>query len=57
VLVLGHRSYYPRFGFSADAAANVRSPYSGNPSFMALALEDDAFAGEMSVAYPDAFSG
>src|SRR3546814_2822559 len=40
VLVLGHPAYYPRFGFSTQAAAQVRAPYSGNPAFMALALED-----------------
>jgi putative acetyltransferase len=57
VLVLGHPAYYPRFGFSADAAAQVRSTYAGSPAFMALALEDGAFAGPISVAYPDAFSG
>jgi putative acetyltransferase len=56
VLVLGHPAYYPRFGFSADAAAQVRSAYAGSPAFMALALEDGAFAAPMSVAYPDAFS-
>jgi len=56
VLVLGHPAYYPRFGFSADAAAQVRSAYAGSPAFMALALEDGAFTAPMSVAYPDAFS-
>ena len=56
VLVLGHPAYYPRFGFSADAAAQVRSPYAGSPAFMALALEEHAFAGPLSVTYPDAFS-
>jgi putative acetyltransferase len=57
VLVLGHPAYYPRFGFSAAAAARVRSAYSGNPAFMALALEDDAFERPLSVTYPEAFSG
>jgi putative acetyltransferase len=57
VLVLGHPTYYPRFGFTADAAAQVRSAYAGSPSFMALALEENAFAAPLSVAYPDAFSG
>ncbi len=57
VLVLGHRDYYPRFGFSADLAAAVRSPYSGSPSFMALGFEPDAFDIPFAVAYPDAFSG
>jgi putative acetyltransferase len=56
VLVLGHRTYYPRFGFLAETAARVTSPYSGSPSFMALALEKGAFDQPLSVAYPDAFS-
>lgn len=57
VLVLGHREYYPRFGFSAEMAEKVASPYSGSPSFMAIALEKGAFDAPLSVAYPDAFSG
>jgi putative acetyltransferase len=57
VLVLGHPAYYPRFGFAADTAAQVKSPYSGSPSFMAVAIEPGAFDAPLSVAYPDAFSG
>lgn len=57
VLVLGHPAYYPRFGFAAETAAQVASPYRGNPAFMALALEKDAFGAPLTVAYPDAFSG
>jgi len=57
VLVLGHPAYYPRFGFAADTAAKVRAPYTGRPSFMALALEPGAFDEPLSIAYPDAFSG
>jgi putative acetyltransferase len=56
VLVLGHPAYYPRFGFSAAAAAQVASPYSGRPAFMALALEDGAFDTPLSIAYPEAFA-
>jgi len=55
VLVLGEPAYYGRFGFSADAARDVSAPYRGLAAFQALALEDDAFAGPMTVAYPDAF--
>jgi putative acetyltransferase len=33
--VLGHPSYYPRAGFSSTLAKTVRSPWSGNPAFMA----------------------
>jgi putative acetyltransferase len=57
VLVLGHRHYYPRFGFEAATAARVTCPYAGSPSFMGLALEAGAFDAPLSVAYPDAFSG
>jgi putative acetyltransferase len=57
LLVLGDPAYYRRFGFSADAAREVKAPYRGMPAFQGLALEDDAFAGAISVAYPDAFAG
>ncbi|WP_300575255.1 GNAT family N-acetyltransferase [Phenylobacterium sp.] len=57
VVVLGHPDYYPRFGFSAEAAAQIRSPYAGSPGFMAKAFEDDAFEAPLTLAYPDAFGG
>ncbi|RAK60491.1 N-acetyltransferase [Phenylobacterium hankyongense] len=57
VLVLGDPAFYPRFGFSAAAAAQVSAPYAGQPAFMALALEPGAFDAPVSVAYPDAFVG
>jgi len=57
IIVLGHPAYYPRFGFSADMAAKVKSVYAGGPGFMALALEPGAFDAPISVIYPDAFSG
>ncbi len=49
--------YYPRFGFSREAALKVASPYSKSPAFMALALQDGAFDAPLAVAYPDAFKG
>ena len=53
VFVLGHAAYYPRFGYSADAAAPFESTYSG-PHFMALRLNENApRAGK--VRYPAAF--
>ena len=57
VVVLGHPTYYPRFGFTADAAAQVSCPYSGLPAFMALEIEPGALSGRVTVAYPDAFGG
>lgn len=57
VIVLGHPEYYPKFGFSTAAAQKVKSPYSGSPAFMALALEDGALDEPILVAYPNAFGG
>ncbi len=37
IIVLGHPEYYPRFGFSADLARDLRAPFSGE-AFMALEL-------------------
>ena len=55
VIVLGHPEYYPKFGFTPDAAAKVKSPFSASPAFMALALEDGALDAPVLIAYPDAF--
>ncbi len=39
VVVLGHPAYYPRFGFSADAARRLRCPVpEAGDAFMALEL-------------------
>jgi putative acetyltransferase len=56
VLVLGHPEYYPKFGFSASATAQVSAPYSGSPAFMGIALSEGALDAPLMVAYPDAFS-
>ena len=55
VIVLGHPPYYPRFGFSAEAAARITSPYGGRPSFMALALKPGALDEPLKADYPAAF--
>ncbi len=39
--VLGHQSYYPRFGYSPDLAARFASPFAG-PHFMAMMLDSGA---------------
>lgn len=51
--LLGHKEYYPRFGFSADLAAHFSGPWSG-PNFMAKALTD-AGPNQGELAYPAAF--
>jgi putative acetyltransferase len=56
VVVLGHPEYYPRFGFSAELARALESPYAG-PSFMALELEAGALAGVLGrVEYAPPFA-
>jgi putative acetyltransferase len=55
VVVLGHPEFYPRFGFSADLAAKLASPFAG-PAFMALELVPGALDGTRgTVTYPPAF--
>jgi putative acetyltransferase len=55
IVVLGHPPYYPRFGFSAEAAAKLISPYAGRPAFMALELKAGALREPLKVDYPKAF--
>lgn len=44
VVVLGHPEFYPRFGFSADLARPLKSPFSGE-AWMACELVPGALAG------------
>jgi putative acetyltransferase len=44
VIVVGHSEYYPRFGFSADLARTLESPFSGE-AFMAMELVPGALEG------------
>jgi putative acetyltransferase len=56
VIVLGHPQFYPRFGFSSQRAADLASPFSGKPSFMALELAPGALVGVSGrVEYPPPF--
>ena len=56
VLVLGHPTYYPRFGFSADRARHLHAPFRYSDAFMALELEAGALDGDAGqVTYPAAF--
>ena len=54
VIVLGHPDYYPRVGYSAQAAKMVTAPFAG-PSFMALTLKPGALDGPVTVTYAKAF--
>jgi len=55
IILLGHPNYYPRFGFSAEAAKALQSPYAGRRSFMALELEPGVLARGGRVNYAPAF--
>ncbi|HTB18851.1 MAG TPA: N-acetyltransferase [Bryobacteraceae bacterium] len=55
VIVLGHKNYYPRFGFTAEKARYLASPFPPE-AFMALELADGALDGiHGTVKYPAAF--
>lgn len=55
VIVLGHKEYYPRFGFSPEKARYLTSPFPPD-AFMALELSDGALAAVQGVVrYPTAF--
>jgi len=54
-VVLGDPAYYPRFGFSAAAARNLRAPFRG-PAFMAMELAPGCLEGVTgTVRYAEAF--
>jgi putative acetyltransferase len=58
VVVLGHPDFYRGFGFSAELAGPLDSPFSGNPAFMALELVAGALDGVRGrVEYPPPFDG
>ena len=55
VVVLGHPTYYPRFGFSAELAGKLQCEYAG-PAFMALEIRPGSLpAAGGVVRYPAAF--
>ena len=55
VIVLGHKDYYPRFGFSPDKTRNLAGPFPPEV-FMALELSEGALEGiRGDVRYPTAF--
>ena len=54
IIVLGHRDYYPRFGFSAAIAEPLEAPFSG-ASFMALELIPGVLQKGGRVRYAAAF--
>ncbi len=56
VIVLGHRDYYPRFGFTSDKAHLLENPFPPG-ALMAMELEPSALAGVRGkVRYAKPFS-
>ena len=56
IVVLGDPAYYGRFGFRAETAAGLDTPWSG-PHLMALELVPGSLGGESGIArYAAAFS-
>ncbi|HEY8384411.1 MAG TPA: N-acetyltransferase [Microvirga sp.] len=55
VLVRGHTTYYPRFGFSTETAQRFNTPFDG-PGLHALALSEKGSAASGRITYPRAFS-
>ncbi|HEX6987312.1 MAG TPA: N-acetyltransferase [Planctomycetaceae bacterium] len=56
VLVLGHPVFYPRFGFSADLARPLESPFGGGEAWMATELVPGALENVSGrVEYPPPF--
>jgi putative acetyltransferase len=54
IVVLGHESYYPKFGFSSALAESLEAPFRG-PHFMALELKPGALRSGGRVRYAKAF--
>ena len=55
VIVVGHPTYYPRFGFSTELSRRIGSPFPPD-AFMALELTPGALTGVRGwVRYPRAF--
>lgn len=57
VIVLGHKTFYPRFGFDHGCVAHIASPYTQHEEFMGLELAPGVLAGKAgSCRYAQAFS-
>jgi putative acetyltransferase len=57
VIVLGHKDYYPRFGFERASKWNIKCPFEvPDEAFMAIELIDGALAEKAGIVeYPEEF--
>lgn len=58
IIVLGHKEYYPKFGFQRASKWNIKCPFEvPDDVFMAIELTEKAFEGAAgTVEYPDEFN-
>ncbi len=55
-VVLGHPNFYTKFGFSAELADGITSPFGGGDAWMALELAAGSLAGVVGrIEYPPPF--
>jgi putative acetyltransferase len=56
-IVVGHPTYYPRFGFSPKLVANLENPFAKDDAFMGMELSRGSLSdlGAGRVVYPAAF--
>ncbi len=57
IIVLGHKEYYPKFGFQRASKWNIKCPFEvPDEAFMAIELTERAFEGKAgTVKYHDEF--
>ena len=55
VVLLGHPTYYPRFGFSPALTAPLVSRYAGQEAFMGLELAQGGLRPPLKIDFPAAF--
>ena len=58
IIVLGHKEYYPKFGFQRASKWDIKCPFEvPDEVFMAIELTEKAFEGKAgTVKYPDEFN-
>jgi len=58
IIVIGHKEYYPKFGFQRASKWNIKCPFEvPDEVFMAIELTEKAFEGKAgTVEYPDEFN-
>jgi putative acetyltransferase len=57
-IVVGHPSYYPRFGFSSALVANLNNPFAKGDAFMGIELANGSLSDldDGQIVYPDAYN-